>query len=285
MRRLLFLLSLACTTAGFAADLAEAKKLFEARRVPEARALLEPLVAANPADAAALCLLAQCELRMQKHDEAMAHLEQAVKLAPTNAEIQTQYGLACLDAARRAKSLSSAKKGRTALEKAIELNPDALDSREALAIYYSQAPWIAGGSKDKAFAQAKEIARRDATRGFALTISLKNGDKAYAESVALCEEALRRNPDDYVALFELGRTASISGENAERGLTSLRRCLTLTPPPRYPNHAGVHYRIALLLQKQGDNAGARTELETALKLAPDNRQFMDALAQLTNPAR
>ena len=93
---------------------------------------------------------------------------------------------------------------------------------------------------------------------------------------------LKESPDDYAALYQIGRIAALSGQQLDRGLASLRRCLTLTPPatPNTPGHAAAHWRIGNLLEKKGDQPGARAAYEAALKLDPTFLGAIDALKKL-----
>ncbi len=61
--------------------------------------------------------------------------------------------------------MSMAPKLRDAFEKTVQLDPNNLDARESLLQFYLQAPSVVGGGKDKAQAQAREIAKRDPARG------------------------------------------------------------------------------------------------------------------------
>jgi tetratricopeptide (TPR) repeat protein len=172
-----------------------------------------------------------------------------------------------------------ANRGRDAMIRSLELNPDNLQAREGLMQFYSQAPWPVG-STSKAYAQAEEIRKRDPIRGLTSLITLKSGEKKYADAAELCESALKQNPDNYLALYQIGRLASTTGENLDRGLVTLRRCLELTPPPNQPGHSGAHFRIGVILEKKGDKPAARVAYEAALKLDPKMKLALDALAKL-----
>ena len=272
-----------CAAAGLAAaPLDVAIALFRQKRFPEARALLEQLVAAKPDDAEACHYLGLTLSRRDTPgalDEALPWLEKAVALRADDADILGDYGGVCLLLAGRHRSLSYAHKGRVALEQCLALAPGDLEAREGLMRYYQEAPWPLG-SRAKARHQAEEINRRDSSRGLAAFAYLARADDDYAGVFALCEQALRQNPDDYVALYEFGRAAAQSGEHLDRGLTALTRCLALSPPPDYPGHAGVRFRLGRLHEKRGDRVAARAAYEAALALDDANPQIREALARL-----
>jgi tetratricopeptide (TPR) repeat protein len=90
---------------------------------------------------------------------------------------------------------------------------------------------------------------------------------------------LRQSPDDYMALYHIGRCAALSGEQIERGIAALRRCLAVPAPAGdgKPRAADVHYRLGNLLEKKGEAAGARAEYAEALRENPDFRPAKVAL--------
>lgn len=266
-----------------ATDLEAAIELFKAKRYPEAHAALTALVNADPKNAAACHYLGRvCALRNDTPalEEAAKWHGRAVELDPRNAAYLTTYGGSLLNVANRTRSLSSATKGREMLEKAVAIEPAQLDAREALFRFYHHAPWPIG-SGSKARAHLAELRKHDPDRAAVLTILSRVDDKDYAGAFKACDELLAAKPDHYVVLYQLGRTAAISGQNLERGLASLKQCTTLTPPtPVSPPHSAVWNRIGNIEEKLQRAAEARTAYETALKLDPGNRQASEALARL-----
>jgi tetratricopeptide (TPR) repeat protein len=147
--------------------------------------------------------------------------------------------------------------------------------------YYRQAPGIAGGSMEKAYAQAAEIQKLDANQGRAAYATLYMGEKKYAEAFGIYEELLKQNPDDYAALYAVGRLASVSGEHLDQGLDALKKCLATTPAPNgQPGPAPVNWRIGTIWEKKGDKAAAKAAYEAALVADPKFSQAIDALKKL-----
>jgi tetratricopeptide (TPR) repeat protein len=279
----LALLILAALAPLRAAEFAEAVALFEARRFPEAQAAFAALVAAEPKNAAACHYLGRTLARRNDPaalEEAAKWHGQAAALAPKNAAYLAAYGGALLNVANKSRSLSSATKGRDTLEQAVKLDPAQLDAREALFRFYHHAPWPIG-SNAKARAHLAALRIHDPERADVLSVISRVDDKDYAGAFKVCEALLAAQPDHYIALYHYGRTAAISGQNLERGLASLRRCLALPPPsPASPPHSAVWNRIGHLEEKLQRPAAARAAYEAALKLDPGNRQAADALARL-----
>jgi tetratricopeptide (TPR) repeat protein len=162
------LLALLCRPAG-AATLGDAVALYNKGRLADARAILEPLVAAQPANAPALYYLGMVLQRAggpASLDASRQMLGRAVQLKPQNATYLAEYAGVCLQLADRDSSLAMALEGRDAMTRAIAANPQDLEAREALMEFYAKAPWPIGDA-DKAMEQAAEIARRDPKRGAA----------------------------------------------------------------------------------------------------------------------
>ena len=267
-----------------APPLETAVTLFNAHRVPEARSLLAALTAREPENIQALWYLGRANLMMHRREDAIVVLERAVKLAPQDHHILADYGSACLlradELGTTLKSIGYARRGRAFLEQAVALAPDELSYREGLVAFYKQAPVIVGGSMAKAYAQAAEIAKRNPLRGAVSKASIQAKEQLFDGARAACEEALRTQPDNYLALYTLGRIASESGKDLARGEQALRHCLDLTPAIQEPDFAGVHYRLGLIAEKAGHRDKARSEYATALGLEPTFKQATDALAAL-----
>jgi tetratricopeptide (TPR) repeat protein len=247
---------------------------------------------------------------------AVEQLEKAVALEPGSSEYYDWLGRAYGTQAQRASVLKQpflAKKTRAAWEKAIALDPNNITAREDIIQYYLQAPGFLGGSKEKAREQALEVKRRNAYRG-ALVIAqvcaevkdhscaegeLKGVISAYPDSslgytsltayyasakqfdraFAVIDARLKAAPADPVALYSLGRTVSMSGQNLERGDAALRAYIA-APLPNGPALSNAHYRLGMIAQMRGDKDTARREYQAALQLNPYYKEAKKALAQL-----
>jgi tetratricopeptide (TPR) repeat protein len=280
---------LACLVALAAASLAaapldEARALIKEKKYPEAAALLEKVIAVEPNNAAA-CHELGLVLRRRNDDaafeQAVKWLSRAVELEPRNATYLADFGGTSMELAGRNRSLSAATRGRDAMEKSLTLNPDNVDARVGLFQFYTRAPWPLGSSS-KAAAQLAEIAKRDPDRATVLSVLAKANAHDFAGAFKLCDDVLARAPDNYTALYQYGRTASASGQNLQRGLACLQRCIALAQPddPTAPTHAHAWYRIGSIQEQLGHAAEARAAYESALKLDPHNTAAADALAKL-----
>jgi tetratricopeptide (TPR) repeat protein len=266
------------------APLAAAISLFDAKRVPEARDQLAPIVAREPKNIRALWYLGQCELKMQRRGVAADILARAAGLAPTNAEILADYGSASLLRATELgasfSAIGYARRGRTALEQAVKLDPDNIDYREGLVQFYTRAPGFVGGDFARAYAHIAEIEKHDSSRGAVIRANTLCSEKRYDEALAACKAFLLTQPDNYLALYTLGRIASETGRGLEHGEQALRRCLQISPRIQDPDHAGAHYRLGLIAEKANRPADARSAYQAALKLEPTLENASTALARL-----
>ena len=159
---------IACTVAR-SAPLDEGRALFRQKRYAEARAVLEPAVAADPANAAASYFLGMAILRAGGPgalDASKVLLGKSAKLEPANAGYLADYAGVCLLLADRNDSLGLALEGSRDMARAIEMNPDDMEARDGLMQFYAKAPWPLGNSV-KALSLAAEIAKRDPKRGLA----------------------------------------------------------------------------------------------------------------------
>jgi len=262
----------------------DAVALYEQKHYPEAQVAFERRVAADSRDAEAWFYLGRLALGRQRPDEAIPPFEKAATLVPAEAEYQFQYGAACLQQAGQLgmsfKALGLVRKGRAAMEKAVELAPANVTYRQGLLEFYAQAPGLAGGGLDKAYAQAEAMRPHDPRAAVLAVVGLKVREKKYADAFAALETLVRDQPDDYQALYLIGRTAAESGQELERGAAALRTCLGLAPPPYAVGHASVNFRLGQILAKSGDLAGARAAFEAALKLEPTHTGARTALERL-----
>jgi len=264
------------------ADLAGAIALYDARHYAAAQRILERLAVVRPDDPEVNFRLGRIALWFDDEARGRAWLEQAARAAPRDARIQDALGDAYGLTAQRAGLLTRfwwARKCQAAYRRAVELDPQNPDYHWSLLRYCRQAPRMAGGGIDQAYAEAAVIRRLDPMQGRIAFATLDLDQKRTAQAFQEFEADLRRQPDDFMSLYQIGRCAAISGEQLDRGIQALRRCLQLAPPvgPDRPGHANVHYRLGNLLEKKGDLAGARAEYAAMARIDPDFRPAKDTL--------
>ncbi|MEY4489516.1 MAG: hypothetical protein RIQ79_2024 [Verrucomicrobiota bacterium] len=269
--------------------LASARQLIAASRLPEAREPLAAALAISPDNLELRVLLAEVLGRLHRRDEAIDLLKAALETRPEDASLLGAYGgqllLRADELGSGLRALLLARRGRAAMEHAVTLAPRSISLREGLIQFYRKAPALAGGDREKARAHAAALAAIDPVRGAVWGASMLIDDERYPEALAACDTALAARPDDYVALFLLGRTVSESGLRLADGETALRRCLTLAPQPSEPSHADVNYRLGLIAEKRGDHPAARAAYNLALAESPTFTPAAEALQRVSGKSR
>ena len=259
-----------------------ARVLYEERRYAEARTAFGSLSRDQPNSVELNFYLGRLALWFDDEADAMAHLEKAARALPDDARVQNALGDACGLAAQKAGLLAKlgwARKCLQAYRRAAALAPAVAAYRWSLLGFHCIAPRIAGGSRDEALAQASEIAKLDPMDGRVAWATLLLAENKPAEAFAQFDEVLRETPDDFLALYHVGRCAALSGQQLERGVAALERCLRLSLPTGEgrPTWANVHHRLSEILARKGDRTGAEAHAAAARKIHPDFRADKDAL--------
>lgn len=258
------------------AELARALDCYQARRYTEARERFARLARERPADAEVAFYLGRLALWFDEAAEAVAHLEPAAGQRPDDARLQHALGDAYGLMAQQAGILQSVgwvRKCRAAYERAVRLEPRTPAFRWSLLGYYCMAPRLLGGGAEKAWHEAAAIAALDPMQGRMARATLALAESRYAAAFAEFEPVVHATPDDFGALYQIGRCAALSGREIDRGIWALRRCLELRPPPGedMPSHAYVYHRLGLLLRQKGLEAAAAEAFAAARRDEPDLR--------------
>ncbi len=174
--------------------------LYKQRKYAEARAVLEPLTASDPTDAAAAYYLGMAFFRQggpSALDSSRLWLGKSVKLAPGNAGYLADYAGVCLLMADRDTSFSLALEGRDAMTRAIAADPSNIGACEGLMRFYAKAPWPLGDPA-RALSLAAQIAKLNPKRGAAAYLAIaatfeKAGRKEDALSANKAAQSLARD--------------------------------------------------------------------------------------------
>ena len=203
---------------------------------------------------------------------------------------------------------------QSAYTTAIALDGANIDAREGLMQFLIEAPPPLGGDKTKAAEQAIAIGRINAFRGISAQIAVASStnDRPAVENLLL--RATTQFPDSVLgwanlsamqaddhrpadafatitrwqarrthgmfALFSVGRTAAVTGEQMDRGVQALQQYLRGQRAPSDPPLANAHYRLAQIYEKQHKLPDAKTEYQLAVKLNPSLRDAQLALERL-----
>jgi tetratricopeptide (TPR) repeat protein len=298
MRKIILLCFLSFALAA-QTKIESAKKLFEERKFAEASKILTPIKNDSPDYAEAQFYLGRIAFEAKKYDEAEDYFENAVekndKVADYHSWLGNTYGVIAQEA-NVIKQGMLAPKMKKEWEKAVALDPKDLDSRTSLIQFYLQAPGFMGGSVEKAKEVANQIIKIKPAEGHrqlgnvyfsekktaeaekeykemvkadpAYVSAFANfyvREKKYDQAFLLFEDALKKSPDDMMAIYQIGKTSAISGQKLERGEECLKRYLAYKPKINEPSIAGANMRLAQVYEKKGKKADAKKLFEAALK--------------------
>jgi tetratricopeptide (TPR) repeat protein len=251
-------------------------------------------------------------MRERRTDDAVRAFERAVALDSTKSEYHVWLGHAYTRQLMAASFIRKGIIGRRIgpqYDRAVALDSGSIEAAEARLDFYLNAPGIAGGGMDKAQAEAVRIehlsayygafaratiaqksknwvtaeteyrslirAYPDSTRPVNALASLLQTQERFAEAFDVIDRRLARVPDDTFVVYQLGRTAALSGQNLSRGAAALERFLALLGVNDPASRAPAHYRLGMIREKQGDVQAARAQYDSAVALSP---RYDDAIA-------
>jgi tetratricopeptide (TPR) repeat protein len=255
---------------------------------------------------------------MEDWDRAESACKRAVALDSNNARYHLWLGRVLGEKADRANFLSAASlagKVRNEFQRAVQLAPNDVDARLDLAEFYLEAPGIVGGGEDKARAEAKTIGnlnparahwvyariaekKKDATtaeREYRQYIDLSDGDAEAWLNLAIffrhqkrldeMEQAIVKTSQAPMpkrdVLVESAQILFRSGRGYPFAIQLLKRYLETGPVEEAPAFK-AHYLLGMLLEKQGDKAGAAQQYRASLALARNFGLAQEALNRVAH---
>lgn len=301
-----------CASA-FAVD---AQDMLAAGRVDEAITALTGRLTSAPSDAGSLNLLCRAYFAVEDWDNAESSCQKAVALDPNNARYHLWLGRVYGEKASRASYFSAvplARKVRNEFQRAVALNPNDVDARLDLSEFYVEAPGFVGGGVDKAREQAKAIgvlsparehwvnARiaeknkdfQNAENEYRNVIELSHGDaeawlnfaqflkrqQRYEEMEQAIVKTSQAPMPKLEVLVDAAQALLNSGRAYSFATQLLQRYIASGPVEQAPAFK-AHYLLGILLEKQGDKAGAAHEYRSSLALARNFGLAQQALSRI-----
>jgi tetratricopeptide (TPR) repeat protein len=309
---LLFAVSLQASVAD------SAKDMLNAGRIDEAIAELSGRLSNSPGDAESANLLCRAYFALEDWDRAESSCRKAATLDPNNGRFHLWLGRVYGEKADRASLLTAATlagKVRSEFERAVQLSPNDVDARLDLAEFYLAAPGIVGGGEQKARAQAHSIAeinparehwvyariaeqKKDAAtaeREYHQYIDISKGDAEAWLNLALFMRRQKRFDEMEQAIVKLNQSPLPKPDVLVEGAgmlyyagrafpfasEMLRRYLATGPVEAAPAFK-AHYLLGVLLEKQGDKAGAAQEYRASLSLVRNYGLAQQALNRVAH---
>jgi tetratricopeptide (TPR) repeat protein len=277
-------LSIVPATAGVRAD-PDLQALANAGHWRQLRAIVEPRVAANTADAPAAYRLSQVELAFGHMDRALALAERAVSLDKSNATYHVQLAKVCLqevDTASVFKVFGWIRRFEQEVQLALQLDPVNLEARVSLMGYR----WD-HRERDKAMSLADDIGGLNAAEGALAHAELarREDPKDVPTISTWLLKAIRAEPTNYRAHALLANYYSTDTTSADRSIQEAREAQQIDPG-RVAAYT-VIARVYALQQdtKRLDAILAESERSVPDNLAPFFQAGLTLLQQNADPAR
>lgn len=298
-----------------------ARQQFDQGQYGQAMTTLQSAQSQNPTSADTYFWMGRAFFEIHDYASAIAQFEKAISL-DDNVSIYHQWlGRAYGSKAGKEKSFFVARNAKGQFETAVKLDPSNVAARRDLADYCMQAPWIVGGSKDEALAQADAIANIDPVQGHLVRAEydlnvLKNRPKAadeyravlaekpnnvepYLESAAffgrqnelpemksVIDAVALMHPNDPRVMFYRGMFSVLSNDNLDSAAEELKSYLASTPERSdWPSHSWARDWLGRLYEQQGKSVQAAEQYRAALQLDPQNQDARGRLQGLEKAVR
>jgi tetratricopeptide (TPR) repeat protein len=288
--------------------------LLKTHKYAEVERIANAKLAQDAGNADALVAMSEASLSEGRTDDAVKLGERCVAAQPKMASCHVAFGNALGNKAMTAGMMAAMRYAgtvREAFKTAVELDPQNMDARFSLLMFYMQAPSIAGGGTAKAQALAAQtalvnpeagklmMARLDAAddklakaESVALAMPLSGNEavadgqrdllnnlaynyldeKKYADSERLYREAHKRFPHSEGAVYGIARVQQEQGKHRE-AIAGFEQMIGMHP------RATAYYRIGKSQQALGENTKALAAYEKSLSSKPAMSSKMKADAE------
>jgi len=284
------------------------RKMFDAGKYQQVQAASQAALAVQPKDPSLHYWLARSSFELGGIDTAVVSAEEACRLDPQKSDFQMWLGRAYGRKAEIESSFFLARKTRKAFETAVKLDPSNIEARRNLEEFYTIAPWILGGSRDKARQQVDAIAAIDRQQGILALADLYRNAEEPAEARKQFELVLAEHPSqlqyyleamdfyqherDALAIarvLDAARTVApqdprllfyravsrvIGGLEVAQAETELKEFIAVYPGRSDSvSQAEAREWLGNVLEKRGNWRGAAEQYQAALQLEPYRKRF------------
>jgi len=151
---------------------------------------------------------------------------------------------------------------------AVKANPQSFEALMSLAAYYASEAQKKYDFADKYAQQALDLDRSRAGP-YAISAQIAALKQSWEKLEDVLSEGEKANQDDLSAFYQAGRTLLQLNQELSRAERYLRKYLSQDPEGFTPSLSAAHWRLGLIMEKEGRKADAIKELEEALRLQPD----------------
>jgi tetratricopeptide (TPR) repeat protein len=291
--------------------LQQGKRLMEEEEFEQAKDVLLKVMENEPENAEANFLLCKVFVILEDHDNAIEYGKKAVELDDSVSDYHLWLGRAHVMQAQKGSKLKAifrANRARGEFEKAVSLDSANIDARLQLAEYLMMAPGVAGGSMSKAEYHARMIeqmdslfgaiawssywqnrkdtvkaesylrkaVRLDTTSNHLATYRLGfflNSQERYLEAAGVFEETLVKHPDETGILYQVGRSYVFAKDSLDEAERCFKQYLQTEHRRSTPSWAAAHWRLGMVYDLKGETDLAIVEMEEAVRLDPENKDF------------
>ena len=292
-------------------------QFFEAGELGKAKEFFEKFVDENPENPEGFFYLGRISFRKSDLKKAEKNFKKSVELEPNSSLYHTWLGDTYgnrINNVNYFKKIGMAKNIKKHYEMALRLDESNTKALNGLIIFYAEAPGIFGGSKDKAREFAAKLKELDKYMGYLAFARIYQKDKKYnlaekeyiaavsefpeklnarfqlgyfyqrqeqySKAFDLFEEMVADSSDYLGALYQVGRTGVLSGQNLDRAEQAFKEYLSYEPANNNPSLASAHWRLGQLYERKNRKDLAKLEYEAALTLEPDHEAAKKALKKL-----
>ncbi|MBD3168188.1 MAG: tetratricopeptide repeat protein [candidate division Zixibacteria bacterium] len=292
MRRITFTLAVTCIAVMALLSIAEArfiiglelnrgKKFFEKADYDSAENVFKEIIAHDSTNTLSWHYLGRILYEKGELDSSIVLLEYAAGQNPESPGYCYWLGMAYAQKALTSglfKKASFAGKMKKIWMKAVELDPGNSMARLNLALFYTEAPGIAGGDPDKAKAQADTILQYypDNFKAKCVYCRVLEKKEKWDKAEECYIERYKESPQDYIILRALGMYY-IDRERYEDAEKIFRDYVNV-----YPDYTDSHYCLGYAYHKQNRYRDAKTHYEKALQLWPQYEEARDRLKEVND---
>jgi tetratricopeptide (TPR) repeat protein len=152
--------------------------------------------------------------------------------------------------------------------KAVAAAPHDYEIRVSVAGFYNRDTQKKYGQAEKHSREALKIDPGQAGAYSLLAYALAAGER-WPELDAALADADKNVPDDLSPYYQAGRALLYTAKGLPRAEGYFRKYLGQEPEGEAPTLAHAHWRLGLVLEKEGRKPEAITEIKAALQLRPD----------------